>query len=47
MMESLADMRLSVFAFSTSFPLTADRAELAEVDLFTMVFLMAKCFTRI
>jgi hypothetical protein len=49
-MESLLEMRSSVLAFSTSFCMMAEGAQLvAEFVVFplAMVFLAARCFTRI
>jgi hypothetical protein len=46
-MESLLEMRLSILAFSTSFYAMAERAQLVAEDVLAMVFLDARCFTRI
>jgi hypothetical protein len=46
-MESSVEMLPSVLAFSTSFGLIAERTKLVEEDFLAMVFLVAKCFTRI
>jgi hypothetical protein len=46
-MESSAEMRPSVLAFSTSFGLIAERTKLVEEDFLAMAFFVAKCFTRI
>jgi hypothetical protein len=46
-MESWAEMRLSVLAFSTSFGVIAERTQLVAEEFFAMVFLVARCFTRI
>jgi hypothetical protein len=43
----LAEMRPSVLALSTSFCVMAGRTKLVEEDFLAMVFLVAKCFTRI
>jgi hypothetical protein len=46
-MESWAAMRLSALAFSTSFFMMVERTQLVEEEVLAMVFLMARCFTRI
>jgi hypothetical protein len=48
-MESLTDMRPSVLAFSTSFFVMAEVTQLVAEFAFSlvMVFLVARCFTRI
>jgi hypothetical protein len=48
-MESLLEMRPSALAFSTSFCWIADRTQLVAELVFplVMVFLVARCFTRI
>jgi hypothetical protein len=48
-MESLAEMRPSILAFSTSFFVMAEVTQLVTEFAFplVMVFLVARCFTRI
>jgi hypothetical protein len=48
-MESLLEMRPSVLAFSTSFCAMAEDTQLVAEVVFplAMVFLVARCFTRI
>jgi hypothetical protein len=46
-MESWAEMRLSVLAFSTSFGVMAECTQLVAEEFLAMVFFMARCFTRI
>jgi hypothetical protein len=46
-MESLAEMRPSVLAFSTSFFMMAEVTQLVTEDVLAMVFLVARCFTHI
>jgi hypothetical protein len=48
-MESLPEMRPSVLAFSTSFFMMAEVTQLVAEFAFplVMVFLVARCFTRI
>jgi hypothetical protein len=48
-MESSSEMRPSVLAFSTSFFMMAEVTQLVTEFAFTlvMVFLVARCFTRI
>jgi hypothetical protein len=40
-------MRPSVLAFSTSFGVMAERTQLVAKEFLAMVFLVARCFTRI
>jgi hypothetical protein len=49
LIESWAEMRPSVLAFSTSFFVMADATQLVAEFAFplVMMFLVAKCFTRI
>jgi hypothetical protein len=46
-MESWAEMRPSILAFSTSFGMMAERTQLVAEEFLAMVFLVARCFTRI
>jgi hypothetical protein len=46
-MESLLEMRPSVLAFSTSFFAMAEDTQLVAEVVLAMVFLVARCFTRI
>jgi hypothetical protein len=48
-MESLSEMRPSILAFSTSFFIMAEVTQLVAEFAFplVMVFLVARCFTRI
>jgi hypothetical protein len=46
-MESLLEMRPSALAFSTSLCAMAERTQLVTEVVLAMVFLVAKCFTRI
>jgi hypothetical protein len=47
LIESWAEMRPSVLAFSTSFCVMAERTQLVTEEFLAMVFLVARCFTRI
>jgi hypothetical protein len=47
LMESWAAMRPSALAFSTSFFVIADHTQLVAEEVLAMVFLVARCFTRI
>jgi hypothetical protein len=47
LIESWAEMSTSVLAFSTSFCVMAVRTQLVTEDFLAMVFLVARCFTRI
>jgi hypothetical protein len=46
-MESSAEMRPSVLAFSTSFFVMEEVTRLVAEDVLAMVFLVARCFTCI
>jgi hypothetical protein len=46
-MEYWAEMRPSVLAFSTSFGMMAEHTQLVAEEFLAMVFLVARCFTRI
>jgi hypothetical protein len=46
-MESWAEIRPSVLAFSTSFFVMAECTQLVAEEVLAMVFLVARCFTRI
>jgi hypothetical protein len=46
-MESWVEMRPSALAFSTSFGVMAERTNLVAEEFLAMVFLVARCFTRI
>jgi hypothetical protein len=46
-MESWAEMRPFDLAFSTSFGVMAERTQLVAEEFLAMVFLVARCFTRI
>jgi hypothetical protein len=46
-MESWAEMRPSILAFSTSFGVMAERTQLVAEEFLAMVFLVARCFVRI
>jgi hypothetical protein len=47
LIESWAEIRPSVLAFSTSFFVMAERTQLVAEEVVAMVFLVARCFTRI
>jgi hypothetical protein len=47
LIESLLEMRPSVLALSNSFCVMAERTQLVVKDVLAMVFLVARCFTRI
>jgi hypothetical protein len=47
LIESLLEMRPSVLALSNSFYVMAERTQLVAEDVLAMVFLVARCFTRI
>jgi hypothetical protein len=47
LIESWAEMRPSILAFSTSFFVMAERTQLVAEEVLAMVFLVARCFTRI
>jgi hypothetical protein len=46
-MESWAEIRPSILAFSTSFFVMAELTQLVEEEFLAMMFLVARCFTRI
>jgi hypothetical protein len=47
LIESLLEIRPSILAFSNSFCMIAERTQLVIEDVLAMVFLVARCFTRI
>jgi hypothetical protein len=47
LIESWAEIRPSVLAFSTSFFMMAERTQLVAEEFLAMVFLVARCFTHI
>jgi hypothetical protein len=47
LIESWAEMRASILAFSTSFFMMADATQLVIEEVLAMVFLVARCFMRI
>jgi hypothetical protein len=47
LIESELEMRPSILAFSTSFCVMAERTQLVTEEVLAMVFLVARCFTRI
>jgi hypothetical protein len=47
LIESWAEIRPSVLAFSTSFFVMVERTQLVAEEFLAMVFLVARCFTRI
>jgi hypothetical protein len=47
LIESELEMRPSVLAFSNSLCVMSERTQLVAEDVLTMVFLVARCFTRI
>jgi hypothetical protein len=46
-MESWAEIRPFVLAFSTSFFVMVEHTQLVAEEVLAMVFLVARCFTRI
>jgi hypothetical protein len=47
LIESELEMRPSILAFSNSLCVMAERTQLVAEDVLAMVFLVARCFTRI
>jgi hypothetical protein len=47
LIESLLEIKPSVLAFSNSFCVIAECTQLVAEDIFAIVFLVARCFTRI